>query len=65
MEQTWENPDILVIYSGGSRISRFEGEGATSDAVADPGFPVGGRGRRPPTRTLFGKKVCKNERNGS
>ena len=37
-------------------------------AVADPGFPVGGAptrwgGRQPPTRTLFGKNVCENERN--
>ena len=28
--------------------------------VADPGFPVGGRG--PPTWVLFGKNVCENER---
>ena len=34
-------------------------------AVADPGFPVGGGGCRPPTRTLFGKNRCENERNGS
>ena len=39
--------------------------------VADPGFPVGGGGadplgggRRPPTRVLFGKNVCENERIG-
>ena len=34
-----------------------------SSAVADPGFPIGGRG--PPTRALFGENVCKNERIGS
>ena len=34
-----------------------------TNAVADPGFPVGGR--RPLTRTLFGENVCENERNGS
>ena len=37
------------------------------NAVADPGFPVGGRqpigGHQPPTHTLFGKNVCENERN--
>ena len=32
-------------------------------AVADPGFPVGGAG--PATWVLFGKNVCKNERIGS
>ena len=32
-------------------------------AVADPGFPVGGR--RPLMRALFGKNVCKNKRIGS
>ena len=38
-------------------------------AVADPGFPVGGRrpvgggGRQPPTHTLFSENVCENERN--
>ena len=32
-------------------------------SVADPGFPVGGRG--PPTWALFGENVCKNERIGS
>ena len=37
-------------------------------AVADPGFPVGGRvhplggGRGPPMRVLFGENVCENER---
>ena len=31
--------------------------------VADPGFPVGGRG--PPTWALFGENVCENERIGS
>ena len=31
-------------------------------AVADPGFPVEGRG--PPTRVLFGENVCENERIG-
>ena len=39
-------------------------------AVADPGFPVGGRGpfrrgRGPPTWVLFGKNGCENERIGS
>ena len=33
--------------------------------VADPGFPVGGGGPGPPTRVLFGKNVCQNERIGS
>ena len=38
--------------------------------VADPGFPIGGHGPirggcGPPTRALFGKNVCKNERIGS
>ena len=38
-------------------------------AVADPGFPVGGRapvggGRGPPTQVRFGENVCKNERIG-
>ena len=32
--------------------------------MADPGFPVGGGGRRPPTRVLFGGNVCKNEELG-
>ena len=32
-------------------------------AVADPGFPIGGRG--PPTWALFGENVCENERIGS
>ena len=32
-------------------------------AVADPGFPVGGR--RPPTRMLFGENECENKRIGS
>ena len=37
-------------------------------AVADPGFPIGGAltcwgGHQPPTHTLFGKNICKNERN--
>ena len=32
-------------------------------SVADPGFPVGGRG--PPTWALFGENVCENERIGS
>ena len=41
-----------------------------AETGADPGFPVGGRGpvlkgRGPPTRVLFGKNVCKNERIGS
>ena len=31
--------------------------------MADPGFPVGGGGRRPPTGTLFDKNICENERN--
>ena len=31
--------------------------------VADPGFPVGGRG--PPMWALFGENVCENERIGS
>ena len=31
--------------------------------VADPGFPVGGGGCQPPTRTLFSENVCENERN--
>ena len=39
-------------------------------SVADPGFPVVGRppveeGHQPLMCTLFGEKVCKNERNGS
>ena len=35
-------------------------------AVADPGFPVGGGGRRQPLmRTLFSENACENERNGS
>ena len=38
-----------MVNSGGSRISRWGGGG----------------GRQPPTRTLFGKNVCQNERNGS
>ena len=33
----------------------------TENAVADPGFPVGGR--QPPIRTLFGENVCENGRN--
>ena len=43
--------------------------------VANPGFPIGGRGHQPclvggggcrcPTQVLFGKSVCKNERFGS
>ena len=38
------------------------------NAVADPGFPVGGGrrpvgGRQPPAHTLLGKNVCENERN--
>ena len=32
-------------------------------AVADPGFPAGGRG--PQMRALFGENVCENERIGS
>ena len=37
--------------------------------VADPGFPVGGRGpvrggRGPLTQALFAKNVCENERTG-
>ena len=37
---------------------------STLQAVADPGFPVGGGGgRQPPTRILFGKNVCENKRN--
>ena len=32
-------------------------------SVADPGFPVGGRG--PPTWAPFGENVCENERIGS
>ena len=40
-----------------------------TQAVADPGFPVGGAptrwggGCQPLTRTLFGENVCENERN--
>ena len=38
-------------------------------SVADPGFPVGGRGpirgHGPPIRALFGENVCENERVGS
>ena len=34
-------------------------------SVADPGSPVGGGGRQPPTRVLFGKNTCENERIGS
>ena len=45
------------------------GEMSLIRAVADPGFPVGGRrpvgGRQPPTRTLFSENICENERNGS
>ena len=33
------------------------------DPVADPGFPVGGRG--PLMQALFGENVCENERIGS
>ena len=30
--------------------------------MADPGFPVGGGGRRgPPTRALFSENVCEKE----
>ena len=36
---------------------------APETAVADPGFPVGGRG--PPMRALFTKNACENERIGS
>ena len=37
-------------------------------SVVDPGFPVGGGhqpigGCQPLTHTLFGEKVCENERN--
>ena len=39
------------------------------EAVADPGFPVGGRapvgGHGPPMQALFGENVCENERIGS
>ena len=45
---------LPMIHSGGSRISRWGGR-----------RPVGGGGHRPPTRTLFGKNICENERNGS
>ena len=36
--------------------------------VVDPGFSIGGApthwgGCQPPTRTLFGKNICENERN--
>ena len=34
-----------------------------ANTVADPGFPVGGRG--PSTRALFSENVCENERIGS
>ena len=38
--------------------------------VADPGFPIGGRGpvmgrHGPPMWALFGENVCENERIGS
>ena len=37
--------------------------------MADPGFPVGGRGpvrgHGPPTRALFSENVCENKRIGS
>ena len=41
-----------------------------TEAVADPGFPVGGRSpvrgvHGPPTQVLFGENVCENERIGS
>ena len=39
------------------------------NAVADPGFTVGGTptcwGCQPPTQVLFGENVCENERIGS
>ena len=34
-------------------------------SVADPGSPGGGGERGPPTRALFSKNVCENERIGS
>ena len=41
----------------------------SAQAVADPGFSVGGDvdllGRQPPTQALFGENVCENERIGS
>ena len=47
-----------------SSSSFSEGDAPTL-TVADPGFPVGGRGRGPLTRALFGENVCTNERIGS
>ena len=34
-------------------------------SAADPGFLVGGGGRQPLTRVLFGGNLCRNERIGS
>ena len=40
-----------------------------TSSVADPGFPVGGRGLvgkcGPPMRVLFSENVCENKRIGS
>ena len=34
-------------------------------SAVDPGFPIGGAGRQPPTRALFGGNACESERIGS
>ena len=57
-----EKMNIYLVLS----LTQFE-----SNAVADPGFPVGGAvhplggGRGPPKWALFSENVCKNERIGS
>ena len=48
----WEQTLPKVVQDGGDM--------QLHTTVADPGFPVGGRG--PPTWVLFSKNVCKNER---
>ena len=58
---------LISIYSFSKIIGQYLNvhnlERKQSQPVADPGFPVGGGGRQPPMRTLFGENVCENERN--
>ena len=68
-QKIWLNTFIRICNKPTYNIRAYDA-GLRTIAVADLGFPVGGRapvrgGHGPLTWALFGENVCKNERIGS